>query len=213
MNSGEIDGKFTIRFLRMPGCKGWRRLLMGIVATALVAGCTVQLTAPYSSDIDIAGQRPAVRLLPVRGGDADGRRHTEWLLRRARLPICRLRSAPGGDPDAFGEPERRRSLRPCVGGDKKAQLPLGIRSRSRSPQRPRRRGQTTPAASRSWCGSPRTTWSGCEASTSCDAIDRRSWRCTTLFSAPPIFNILSPGQSDAPLRRCSRHQPQRTRWR
>mgnify|MGYP001093747581 CR=1 FL=1 len=29
-----------------------RRLLRGIAATTLVAGCTVQLTAPYSSDID-----------------------------------------------------------------------------------------------------------------------------------------------------------------
>ena len=177
-----------------------RGLLMGIAATALVAGCTVQLTAPYSSDIDtqasalqsdffrFVAEMQMVAGTPKGYYDEHALQYADF---EARLAVIRMRSESlsGGVPCG-------RALEAA----KKARIPLGDQI-----------AQSISAAS----GQGEADNANCItilvrlAQNNMERLRsqhqlrcNRSAKvllCTTLFSAPPIFNILSPGQSDAPL--------------
>jgi hypothetical protein len=177
-----------------------RRLLMGIVATALVAGCTVQLTAPYSSDIDTQASalqsdffRFVAEMQMVAGTpngyyDEHAFQYADF---EARLAVIRMRSESlsGGVPCG-------RALEAA----KKAQIPLRDQI-AQSISAASAQGEADNASCITIL--VRLAQNNMERLRSQHQLRcNRSAKlalCTTLFSAPPIFNILSPGQSDAPL--------------
>ena len=177
-----------------------RGLLTSIAATALVAGCTVQLTAPYNSDIDTQASalqsdflRFAAGMQMVAGTpkgyyDEHAFQYADF---EARLAVIRMRSESlsGGVPCG-------RALEAA----KKAQIPLGDQI-AQSISAASAQGEADNASCITIL--VRLAQNNMERLRSQHQLrcnpSAKVVLCTTLFSAPPIFNILSPGQSDAPL--------------
>jgi len=177
-----------------------RRLLTGIAATTLVAGCTVQLTAPYSSDIDdqasalqsdflrFAAGMQMVAGTPKGYYDEHASQYADF---EARLAVIRMRS----ESLSGGVPCGR-----ALDAAKKVPLPLGDQAApsiaAASPQ-----GEADSASCITIL--VRLAQNNMERLRSQHQLrcnrSAKAVLCTTLFSVPPIFNIFSPGQSDAPI--------------
>ena len=177
-----------------------RRLLRGIAATTLVAGCTVQLTAPYSSDIDdqasalqsdflrFAAEMQMIAGTPKSDYDEHAFQYADF---EARLAVIRMRS----ESLSGGVPCGR-----VLEAAKKVQTPLGDQL-----------AQSISAAS-SQGGADNASCITILVQIAQRNMDRlRSQHqlrcnrlakvvlCTTLFSTPPISDIFEPGKGDAPM--------------
>ncbi|MGL4963598.1 MAG: hypothetical protein ACRC67_20385 [Inquilinus sp.] len=176
-----------------------RGLLTSIAATALVAGCTVQLTAPYNSDIDtqasalqsdflrFAAEMQMVAGTPKGYYDEHASQYADF---EARLMVIRMRSESLGGGVSCG-----RALEVA----KKVPLPLG--------------DQAAPSIA---AASPQGEADNANCITILVQLAQNNMerlrslhqklcnrsakvgQCTALFSAPPIFDIFSPGKGDAP---------------
>jgi hypothetical protein len=175
-------------------------LILSILTGVLTIGCTVQLTAPYSSDIDAAASSLQSDFLKFAAnmqmiaGTPKGyyqEQRSQYSDFEARLAVIQMRSESlsGGVPCG-------RALEAA----KKANIPIAGKIEE----------SVTTALSQ-----PNTSNASC-ITILADLAQKNMERlrsqhelrcnqtakpilCTTLFSAPPISNILVAGPSDAPL--------------
>jgi hypothetical protein len=165
-----------------------------------VAGCSVQLTAPYSEDIDSEAsslQADFVRFVAdtqMKAGTADAfydKSQQKYADFEARLAVIQMRSAsiPRGVPCGRAVASAQHMERALTGpmqsevlgrisnaGSENASC-ITILAVIASEQMERLRGQHQ---------------------LRCNSSAPPA-RCTTLFSSPPIFGVILTGQSDAPL--------------
>jgi hypothetical protein len=175
-------------------------LLLSILISVLAIACTVQLTAPYSSDIDtaasslqsdflkFAANMQMIAETPEGYYDKQKLQYSDF---ESRLAVIKMRSESLSGGLACG-----RALETA----KKAKIPMA--------------GQIEESVSTA-LSQPQTSSASCItilvglAQNNMERLRNQHERrcnqaakpllCTTLFSAPPIFNILVVGPSDAPL--------------
>jgi hypothetical protein len=173
---------------------------LSISISFVTVGCSVQLTAPYSSDIDIEASslqsdflKFAAHMQMVAGTPKGyyEQQSSEYSNFEARLAVIKMRSESLNGGVACGR---------ALEAAKQAKIPIA--------------GQIEESVSTT-LSQPSTSNASCItilAGLAQNNMERLRGQhelrcnptakpvlCTTLFSAPPIFNILVAGPSDAPL--------------
>ena len=175
-------------------------VVMGMIGIGLATACSVQLTAPYSEDIDkdaTALQNDFLKFaanMQMQVGSADGyysNHQKDYADFEARLATMKMRSEslPSGVPCGRAFDAGKKTARTLSGpmqsqvSDRMAQQGWGDAScvtilvSIAGEQMERLRGQHE---------------------IRCNPSAKKGL-CATLFSSPPIFGIVSTSQSDAPL--------------
>ena len=173
---------------------------MSILISVMTAGCTVRLTAPYSSDIDTAASSLQSDFLKFAAnmqmiaGTPKGyyeQQSSQYSDFEARLAVIKMRSESLSGGVACGQ---------ALEAAKKAKIPMA--------------GQIEDSVSTA-LSEPATSNASCItilAGLAQNNMERLRGQhelrcnptakpvlCTTLFSAPPIFNIIVAGPSEAPV--------------
>ena len=186
------------------GRRYWRlrtkRSILCFLVAAGVAGCTVQLTAPYNEDIDQEASSLQTNFLrfvanlQMVAGTPQGyysQHQQQYSDFEASLAIIRMRSEalPGGVPCGHAIEQGKKAAR-TLSGSMQGEVSTRL---------------SQPGLANASC----ITILAIIAEDQMERLRSQHQRrcnptapptlCTTLFSSPPIFNIVTNAQSDAPL--------------
>ncbi len=177
-----------------------KQFLSSILAGLLVTGCTVQLTAPYSNDIEIEASALQSDFLKFAAGmqlvagtpkgyyDQHSTQYSDF---EARLAIIRMRSESlnGGVPCSQALDAAKKVRVPIAG-----KIEQSVTAALSQPEESNASCITILAGLAEKNMERLRTQHELRCNASAKPI-----LCTTLFSAPPIFSIIGEGPSEAPL--------------
>jgi hypothetical protein len=185
-----------------PVASCWTRgsVILAILSSLLIISCTVQLTAPYDSDIDTAASslqsdflKFAANMQMVAGTpkgyyEQQSAQYSDF---EARLAVIGMRSESLSGGVACGQ---------ALEAAKKAKIPVAGQIEESVSTTLSQAGTSNASCITILVGLAEKNMERLRSQHElrCNRT-AKPILCTTLFSAPPIFNILVVGPSDAPL--------------